>query len=374
MADLIVFGKDIVANPSVGTNSTGGTLNQGTATLQDGIRVFQDDDVIVFNVVNLDAHGEVIPGTGLADVTVYESLEAYRAGVVKYSYRPQNPGQTANAQTDISGNGDPYVRFISTDILRPENGGPSFNQLFIAPNTDIATRVPAGEDVVFNRNASYDFNGDGDAIDLPVERGDNRFFVGDYVTPVVCFTAGTLIRTPAGSIPAEQLVPGSRVITLVHGVQVVRWVGRRRVPAAGDLAPIRIGTDVLGNDRPLMLSPNHRVLITNPSLRVMFGSPEVLVAAKHLIGRPGVTRLYGGSVDYVHFQFDHHEIVWANGARAESLCPLDCDPNNPGEGEGRAEHALIFANVAENKFALGPSKATARPVIKAREAKLVLSA
>lgn len=369
MPDLIVLGQDVLANPFVGTNSTGGTLNNGTATVQSGTKVFEDDDVIVFDVVGLDPNGEVIPGTGLADITVYDNYQDYLAGITKYNYSPQNPGQTANAQTDISGNGDPYVRFVSTDIMQPIDGGPRFAQLFIAPNSNIANRVPAGEEVAFDRNASYDFNEDGDSIDPPVEVGNNRFFVGNYLTPVICFAAGTMIRTPDGEKPIEDLVPGSRVVTLDHGVQIVRWVGTSKVPAAGALAPISFAPGVAGNTRALLVSPNHRILWRNSTFQLYFGSSQALVAAKFLVGVPGVTRKEGGSIVYVHIQFDHHEIIWANDILAESLCPLNRDDPTAAEAAGLHELSLIFPK--SDMQDMRNTRLTARPVLKSRETLLL---
>ncbi len=54
----------------------------------------------------------------------------------------------------------------------------------------------------------------------------------------------------------------------------------------------------------------------------MFGTSEVLIAAKKLIGCPGVTQDHDtGRIVYAHFMCDRHEIVFANGAPAETLFP-----------------------------------------------------
>lgn len=51
----------------------------------------------------------------------------------------------------------------------------------------------------------------------------------------------------------------------------------------------------------------------------MFGSDEVLVAARQLLGLAGVEELSVESVEYFHILFDRHEIVISNGAETESL-------------------------------------------------------
>ena len=104
-------------------------------------------------------------------------------------------------------------------------------------------------------------------------------------------------------------------------MQPVRWVGSRTVEAAGRFAPVAIAPGVLGNDRPLVLSPQHRVLLAGWQAEMLFGVPEVLVAAKHLVDDARVTRRAGGTITYYHILFDQHEIVFAEGATCESFHP-----------------------------------------------------
>ena len=70
----------------------------------------------------------------------------------------------------------------------------------------------------------------------------------------------------------------------------------------------------------MMVSPQHRILVQSPIAERMFGVSEVLAAAKHLTGIAGI-ELAGElrDVSYFHLLFDRHEVVFANGARMESL-------------------------------------------------------
>lgn len=136
-----------------------------------------------------------------------------------------------------------------------------------------------------------------------------------------CFTPGTLIRVPGGAVPVEALAPGDLVETLDSGPQTLRWVGRQRVRGVGRFAPVRFAAGVIGNDRPLRVSPQHRMLVAGWQAELHFGEPEVLVPARHLLHWPGVTQSPVRSVDYLHLLFDRHEIIFAEGAPSESFHP-----------------------------------------------------
>lgn len=136
-----------------------------------------------------------------------------------------------------------------------------------------------------------------------------------------CFAAGTLLRTAEGDRPIEMLRVGDLVETLDHGLQPLRWIGNRVIDGSADFAPVRFEAGVIGNDRPLMVSPQHRVILSGAMSDLLFGAPEVLVPAVHLVGRPGVTRAPVPSVRYLHVLFDRHEIVLSEGAPTESFHP-----------------------------------------------------
>nr|WP_281268144.1 Hint domain-containing protein [Pseudoroseicyclus aestuarii] len=145
------------------------------------------------------------------------------------------------------------------------------------------------------------------------------------------FTPGIMIATPRGEVPVEQLRPGDRVITRDNGIQEIRWAGRRDMGAAAfskrpALRPVMIAAGALGNglpEQPMMVAPGHRVLIANPQLHLYFAESEVLVAARHLLGRRGVHEVSLLSTTYLHMTFDDHEVVLSNGAWTECFQPGD---------------------------------------------------
>ncbi len=144
-----------------------------------------------------------------------------------------------------------------------------------------------------------------------------------------CFTPGTMIATPKGERRVEDLKPGDRVITRDNGIQTIRWIGntvigQTRLRYASYLRPVLIRQGALGNglpERDTLVSPNHRVLVSGDQTMFDTDEPEVLAAAKHLIGVRGVDVVEASNLRYIHFMCDRHEVVLSNGIWAESFHP-----------------------------------------------------
>jgi hypothetical protein len=194
---------------------------------------------------------------------------------------------------------------------------------------------------------------------------------------IVCFTPGTQILTDRGAIAVETLVPGDLVVTRDNGLQPLRWVGSRHLShaelqARPGLRPVRIGPGALfgaGPASPLLVSPQHRVLVEGARAELYFGETEVLVPAKHLVGLPGVSReCPAEGVSYVHILFDRHEIVLSNGLWTESFQPAERTLN--------ALDAAVRAEVLELFPELGGEAAAfpaARMSLKAHEARTLVA-
>ncbi|KAA9007894.1 Hint domain-containing protein [Histidinibacterium aquaticum] len=185
---------------------------------------------------------------------------------------------------------------------------------------------------------------------------------------VICFTPGTLILTVKGPRPVEDLRPGDKVVTRDHGPQPIRWHEARSVPATGRLAPIRLEAGALtGQERDLLVSPQHRFLFRGGEAELLFGEREVLVSATHLTGRPKVRQEPGGWVTYVHLMFDRHEIIYAEGALTESFHPGASGLGSVG-GAAREELFAVFPELRSHPESYG---ATARRCLKKHEARLI---
>lgn len=185
---------------------------------------------------------------------------------------------------------------------------------------------------------------------------------------IICFTPGARIATPHGARPVETLAVGDMVVTRDHGLQPIRWIGRRRVPALGRHAPVTIRPGVVtGLESELIVSPQHRMLFRGYRAELLFGEAEVLVAARHLIDGRAVTQDEGGSVTYIHILFDQHEIIFANGAATESFHPGETGLDAV-SGAAREEIFGLFPELRSM-----PSRAgiTARRCLKRHEALLL---
>jgi hypothetical protein len=138
---------------------------------------------------------------------------------------------------------------------------------------------------------------------------------------LACFAAGTRIATLMGEIAVQDLQPGDPVMTLDNAYQPLLRVMSTTVPATGAFAPVIVPAGLIGNLKDLVLSPQHRVLFTGPRAELLFGEAEVLVAAIHLAEAGIARRRNGGEVTYYHLVFEQHEIIFAEGAPAESFLP-----------------------------------------------------
>ena len=194
---------------------------------------------------------------------------------------------------------------------------------------------------------------------------------------IPCFTPGTLIATPKGEVPVEGLRAGDQIITRDNGIQTIRWMGARHLDWAAlsanpHLKPILIRQGSLGNglpERDMLVSPNHRMLVANDRTALYFAEHEVLVAAKHLTGAKGVQAIDSMGTSYLHFMFDRHEVVLANGAWTESFQPGD----QTLKGMGNAQRNEIFELFPELREDAGiEGYAAARRTLKRHEASLLL--
>ncbi|WP_174149355.1 Hint domain-containing protein [Leisingera sp. ANG59] len=237
---------------------------------------------------------------------------------------------------------------------------------------------PTGPEViiyVFSQNGQTS-NVWGFATSAPLESGQSYVKVGGsntgtarYNDFVTCFGDGTLIETACGPVPVEELSLRQLVWTQDGGLQPIRWLSSAKVRGEGAFAPVVFAPGAIGNGRELVLSQQHRVHIALPVAEMLFGRAEVLVAAKHLCGLPGVAIREQEAVRYHHFVFDRHHIVKSNGILTESFF-LSAGSVAALERGPRSELAALFPDLAGGAAGFGR---TAAMTLNAKEARVVRS-
>ena len=239
-----------------------------------------------------------------------------------------NVGNTGAIDDGIQTNND-FVNlepfFNAATLAAVNSAGGSFS------NPLDMLRADAADGRIDGEIATIDFSAQIGDVDLVLQDGTGGFVTGTDLTfdnTNVCFTKGTLIETPDGLTPIEQLRAGDMVLTMDDGPQPIRWIGSNDIALEvlaqqPRLRPIRIRAGALGLNMPkrdLMVSPQHRVFVRSIVANRMFGNFEVLVPANKLVTCDGI-EIANDVVDvsYWHMLFDKHQIVWSNGAPTESL-------------------------------------------------------
>ncbi|MEM6308637.1 MAG: Hint domain-containing protein [Pseudomonadota bacterium] len=177
--------------------------------------------------------------------------------------------------------------------------------------------------------------------------------IGPGDSGLACFVSGTLIDTPRGRRAVETLESGDRVLTRDHGVQAVRWVGSRKVSGLGAYAPVHFAAGTLGNEAPVCVSPNHRMLVKDWRTQLFVGVDEALIPARLLVDGDRVCRVPRPLVSYAHILLEHHALVMSHGLWSESLMPQRAALDAWGE-TSRREALALFPELPERAHSVLP--------------------
>jgi len=153
----------------------------------------------------------------------------------------------------------------------------------------------------------YDFNGSS-----PTNAGNQTISI-QLKDLVVCFVAGTKIRTPEGEKAIEELQIGDLVST-ANGAKALKFVCQSTRSFNELLAtgknPIRVAAGAFGATADLLMSPSHAINLE--------GS---LIESGALIDHASVERVgewNAPELTYFNLELDQHELIWANGVATES--------------------------------------------------------
>ncbi|MBU2992238.1 Hint domain-containing protein [Octadecabacter sp. 1_MG-2023] len=294
-----------------------------------------------------------------------------------FTFDPANPPAGGTSVTHVSydlidQNDDGDVDRFNNDSVNGSDVSSSY------PGDTVTINVPGTGNVTYVGTTFYLANGqrvftptdgqvleNGTFVSSTWVSGQGPLDVGDLGPP--CFAAGTLIETERGMTAVQDIQVGDLVRTLDNGLQSVRWRGSRSTPALDKRAPIRFAAGAIGNERELLVSPQHKILLTGWRAELYFGEDEVLVAAAHLVNADTIHRAPRRHIDYHHMMFDAHEIVLAEGIPTESFYP--------------GEYILQDSDLHDEVTALFPEMigttdaawTFARPVMHGREAKVLCS-
>ncbi len=360
-----------------------GLASVGNINQSGGVNLFNSN---VDDTYNTEMDGFTVSMSVVIPVTPGEE-QTLKIGVADVSDNQYDSNLLIAAdsvQGDLIANTDEYLLRPGTsrtvDVMANDlnlSGGAVFithiNDQAVTPGDSVV--LTTGQTITLNADGTLTMVGDDVSEDVAFTyeigstSGDTA--VGFIIIDTVpCFVAGTMIRTDRGDVPVERLKVGDFVRTRDDGLQPLRWIGRRVVPAEGKMAPVRIAANTLGDHQALSVSPLHRVLVRNSHAELLFGSNEVLIAAKDLIDGRAVRQVTGGMVEYAHLLFDRHQVVWSNGLLSESFLP---GPQTTGsfEQDMVAELKAIFPDLdPATGEGYGPA---ARPALRRFEAKLLVA-
>ncbi|WP_299603885.1 Hint domain-containing protein [uncultured Tateyamaria sp.] len=343
--------QDTIMNVVITIDNPPETLDLGLgSTLNSGItnESFAIDN---FSVVRVDTADDTLAG-GTGDDTLTGG-----AGDDIYVF---NPGDDDDVITDFNAGNTGSI----TDGDQTNN---DFIDLSSYYTNIFELRADLADDGVLNQSVGDfgDNTGLGGSITMTGVTGGDLTFDN---TNVACFTKGALIDTVDGPVEVQNLRKGMRLRTWDNGDRPVRAVLRRQVDGSGTLAPVHISAGALGNDRDLIVSPAHRMLISDWRAQMLFGADEVLVSAANLVRGDLIYRAPMRTVTYYHILMDRHEVIFAEGTPTESfhLTREAAEAAEHGDGEEwavAAEIARLFPEL------LMCASRCVRPVMKGYEAR-----
>jgi hypothetical protein len=157
-------------------------------------------------------------------------------------------------------------------------------------------------------------------LDFIITDGAQTASVTETVT-IACYCRGTRILTDNGEVAIEELAIGDRVVTHGGGSRPIKWIGRRAYDGrliAGNrqVLPIVVAAGALADGVPhrdLRLSPHHALFLDG-----------VLIPVEHLINGASIVQPEAvEAIEYFHVELDGHDVIFAEGAAAETF--VDCD-------------------------------------------------
>jgi hypothetical protein len=286
----------------------------------------------------LGVGGVAAEGTVLSAADLGQVYDIQTDGTLSPGNNAMNAGDSFVVDTDDDGDFLDEAATTQTDNDRYVNSTVTYADGSTSNVTlELISLSDGTQAILVNDAAANNINAASDEIQSITlgtfnTRFNNRYnqanFNNEITNTVVCFCDKTLIRTPTGERRIGTLTVGDAVKTAEDGNQKIVWIGKRtlssaQLVASPHLKPVRIRAGALGQGIPrsdLLVSPQHRILLVTKIAERMFGQKEIFVPAIKLLGAEGIEQVTSvAPVTYSHVLFEKHQVVFANGAQAESL-------------------------------------------------------
>ncbi|MCX2563299.1 Hint domain-containing protein, partial [Acetobacter thailandicus] len=291
--------------------------NAGQTVYVSGTKVVSGP-VNLWNASLTISSGAVVSGLvsvatfGAANGTIYVSS----GGTIESSY-------TANGYLNIYSGGSSLSNSYESEVTTIYSGGSSTDDVFTESYSGGYTSGTLnGSKFAGGDNTSYVLVGSGGYISNPtvVNEALTVYKTATFESSEACFLAGSLITTPSGLVPVEELSVGDQVIAYVDGVEKnrhVTWAGeghcviRPHLPLDQAGYPIRILKDSIADGVPFK-----DLLITAEHCLFFDGK---FVPARMLVN--GSSIFYDTSINaykYYHIETEEHSVIMADGMLTES--------------------------------------------------------
>ncbi|MCC1495137.1 Hint domain-containing protein [Cognatishimia sp. F0-27] len=134
----------------------------------------------------------------------------------------------------------------------------------------------------------------------------------------MCFAAGTMIATPTGDVLVEDLRIGDLITTADGSATAVLWIGLQTLNKTfmppDRFTPVRVSAGALGDGAPvkdLVLTSNHALILDGLAINA-----SALVNGQNVRFEP--LDALPENVTYYHIETKDHQVIFADGAAAET--------------------------------------------------------
>lgn len=305
-------GSDVVIDAGVSVNATnwtvGSTTSSATVT-NNGILTLTNPDTI-------KPGSKIIVGDGGTLILGGYATTTY--GLIEFSGSPNTP-LGGGGTIEIAAGTTPSIIGFITNITENDtiiiDGMSADGYTYV---DGIYTLTSNGTPII--GTSSFQLPAANEGTTFTVTTVDGKTYLNADV--VVCFLAGSMIRTADGEVAVEDLQIGDQVVTFdsetgVESVRPVVWVGKASAMAHVGLPddqagyPVRILKDAVAEGVPYK-----DLLVTSEHCMFFEGK---FVPVRMLVN--GSSIFYDKSIvayDYYHIETAEHAVISANGMMTES--------------------------------------------------------